>query len=112
MNNFTKLLDACEEVDQCFIELSKAFGLVNHHVVLVKLESVAMHPDVIAWTTSFLACRSLRVKLESSLSDELPVPIRVPHGSITGSLLVLVMVSVLLMVVSQLCLHLVDDTKI
>lgn len=112
MDNVTKLLDAGEEVDLCFLDFSKAFDVVNHRVVCAKLESLGVHPKVTAWTTSFLANRSLRVKLESSLSAEVPAPSGVPQGSVIGPLLFLVMVNDLPEVVNQFCLLFADDTKI
>lgn len=62
--------------------------------------------------TSFLTSRSLRIKLESLLSNEVPVPSRIPQGSEIGPIVFLVMLKDLPGLVSQLCFLLVDDAQI
>lgn len=50
-----------------FLDLSKAFDAVNHHIVFEKLKSLRVHSQFVSWTTSFLTSRLLEVKLDSSL---------------------------------------------
>lgn len=71
-----------------------------------------MNPKVIAWMTSFLASKSLRVKLEMLLSVEVSVSKGVPQGLVIDPLLFLVMVNYLLEVVSQYFLLFAVGTKI
>lgn len=59
-----------------------------------KLESMGVHPFVVAYMTSILVSRSRKDKLESSLPDEVPAP------------------SGVLQVVSRCYLLLTDATKI
>lgn len=71
-----------------------------------------MNPKVIAWMTSFLASKSLRVKLEMLLSVEVSVSKGVPQGLVIDPLLFLVMVNYLLEVDSQYFLLFAVGTKI
>lgn len=63
-------------------------------LVCAKLASPGPHPKGIAWMPSFVTSISLRVKLESSRSDEVPGPSVVPQSSVISYLLILVMVKI------------------
>lgn len=95
MDNFTKLPNGAEEVDFCLIDFSRAFGVVNHHVISQ------------SWSP-----RSLRVNLELLLANEVPAPNGVTHGSVIGPVLFLVMAYDLTGVIRHFCFLFADDTKI
>ena len=69
-----------------FIDLKKAFDLVNHKCLLYKLEHYRVRGLSHSWFQNYLCTRSQRVKFKE-LSSSLPLSNGVPQGSILGSLL-------------------------
>ena len=70
------------------IDLSAAFDTVDINKLLDILENdIGIKGIALAWFKSFLTGRSQCVKIESSLSDTLPVLFGVPQGSVLGPIL-------------------------
>ena len=69
------------------LNLSKAFDSLNHNKLLVKLSSVGASPHVVNWFKSYLTGRSQSVRINSILSDPLPITHGVPQGAILSPLL-------------------------
>ena len=64
-------------------DLSKAFDSLNHNKLLVKLSSVGASPHVLNWFKSYLTGRSQSLRINSILSDPLPIT----HGVLQGAIL-------------------------
>ena len=62
--------------------MSKAFDTINHGILLSKLLDIGISPSIVAWFTSYLSDRRQVVRINSELSDPLPVVSGVPQGSI------------------------------
>ena len=60
---------------------------MNHNKLLVKLSSVGASPHVVNWFKSYLTGRSQSVRINSILSDPLPITHGVPQGAILSPLL-------------------------
>jgi len=75
-----------ELVGVLYVDFCKAFDLINHNLLLKKLEMYQIHPDAMAWFTSYLNDRKQCVKVNKSMSDPLIVDTGVPQGSILGPL--------------------------
>ena len=45
------MLDLCEN---CFADFAKAFDLINHETLLVKLQANDVPPHILRWMGSFL----------------------------------------------------------
>ena len=69
------------------LDMSAAFDVVDHHILLSKLELYGFEDCTLSWINSYLSNRSQSVHIEGHLSDALPVECGVPQGSILGPLL-------------------------
>ena len=69
------------------LDMSKAFDTINHGILLNKLLDIGISPPCVAWFTSYLSDRRQVVRINSELSDPLPVVSGVPQGSILGPIL-------------------------
>ena len=71
----------------CLLDMSAAFDVVDHDLLLQKLSLYGMEENILSWIQSYLTGRSQCVVIEGSLSRLLPVNHGVPQGSILGPLL-------------------------
>jgi hypothetical protein len=71
----------------CMLDMSAAFDLVDHDLLIQKLELYGFDESILGWTQSYLSGRSQCVVIEGCLSKLLPVNTGVPQGSILGPLL-------------------------
>ena len=68
------------------LDMSAAFDVVDHGLLLQKLELYGFQEDMLGWTESYLSDRLQCVSIEGSLSGLLPIRVGVPQGSILGPL--------------------------
>ncbi len=70
------------------IDLSAAFDTINHTLLITKLKNVYhLGGKVTAWISSYLSKRQFKLLINETFSDESPLEIGVPQGSILGPLL-------------------------
>ena len=70
-----------------FIDLKKAFDLVDHKYLLHKLENYGVRGSSLDWFRNYLTTRTQRTQYGKELSSSLPVYFGVPQGSVLGPLL-------------------------
>ena len=79
-------LDNGHDMRIVFMNMSKAFDKVWHKGVIFKLKRKEIDGLLLKWFISYLENRFQRVVIDGQSSNELPVQIGVPQGSILGSL--------------------------
>ena len=69
------------------LDMSAAFDVVDHSLLLQKLQLYGMNENSIKWMESYLSGTSQCVAIDGCLSPFLPVDCGVPQGSILGPLM-------------------------
>ena len=72
------------------LDMSAAFDLVNHDLLVKKLSAYGFDDNSQLWFSSYLAQRSQQVYIDGALSDPLSIDVGVPQGSILGPLLYII----------------------
>ena len=76
-----------------FLDLSKAFNIINHEILLNKLHHYGIRGTVYNWFKSYLIGRSQQVDYNSHISNIRTISSSVPQGSILGPLLFIIYVN-------------------
>ena len=93
MHHVTRLLEEHSYVRCLMIDFSKAFDVVRHDVLGVKLAQLKLPPSILQWIISFLNGRTQQVKHASSVSSFKPINMGIVQGSGLGPTLYIVMAS-------------------
>ncbi len=78
-------LDRKQHCASLFIDLSKAFDMVDHDGMRHRLVSIGLSDSAVAWFSNYLSDRTQCVKVDGCFSDILTVHKGVPQGSIFES---------------------------
>ena len=73
-----------------YMDLSKAFDTMDHHILLNKLKYYGVNNTELSWFQSYLTERSQYVEVNGITSNALAISTGVPQGSILGPLLFLI----------------------
>ena len=80
-------MDKQKATGALFIDLKKAFDLVDHECLLYKLEHYGIRGQALCWFQNYLTNRTQRVKYADELSPSCMLNYGVPQGSVLGPLL-------------------------
>ena len=69
-----------------FLDLSKAFDIIDHGLLMKKLEIYGIRSNVLHWISSYLSDRSKCVSIDGVLSNPEKIICGVPQGSVLGRL--------------------------
>ena len=111
LEDWTTYIDEGDCVDVAYLDFRKAFDLVSHKHLLLKLEKHGITGQIGQWIKAFLEHRKQRVVIRGFESDELDVLSGVPQGSVLGPILFLIFINDLPKCVNcPICLF-ADDSK-
>ena len=78
----TDILNTCVRV--VMLDFSKAFDLINHHILLEKLTNSGLPVHIVRWIGAFLLDRSQKVMIGSNCSRSGSPNGGVPQGTLSG----------------------------
>ena len=88
-----KALNAVKIIGCVMVDFRKAFDLVDHQILLKKLQSYKCDSSCLSWMRLYLFNRTQRVAINNELSDSSAVNCGVPQGSILGPPLFLLFIN-------------------
>ena len=108
-----KILDNKGFVGAVLMDLSKAFGCLNHKPLLAELNAYGFSTNAIQMVCSYLTGRRQRVKVNGSFSSWKEVKLGVPQGSVLGPLLFNIFINDIFFLLNEteICNY-ADDTTI
>lgn len=104
-------LEAKEQVDMIYIDLSKAFDTISHDHLICKLEVFGINGNLQRWIATYLLERPNMVVFNGAQSDRFFPTSGVPQGSILGPLLFVLYADDLAAKLSSYKSMFADDTK-
>ena len=93
VDSWLKALNAGKLICCVMVDFRKAFDLVDHQILLKKLQSYKCNNSCLSWFRSYLFNRTQRVAINNELSDPSAVNCGVPQGSILRPLLFLLFIN-------------------
>ena len=109
MDNWLNAINNSETVGTVFQDLTKAFDLVNHKLLLQKLTAYKFSSNTQLWFQSYLTSCSQQINISGKLSDPQQISAGVPQGSVLGPLLFLVYINELPLSIQTCMLDLFAD---
>ena len=93
VNNITSAIDNRESTAGVFLDLSKAFDTIDHHILHNNLDHHGIRGHSFNWVSSYLTNRMQLVQFTSACSQPEPIVCGIPQGSILGPLLFIIYIN-------------------
>lgn len=87
VNDLSELIDKRKQVDAIYTDLSKAFNLVDHSMLIKKLRGYGFEVSFLKWFNTYLVDRKLKVVVGGYEVTEFTAGTGVPQGSRLGPVL-------------------------
>ena len=82
VDNWLTALNSNQIVGTVFLDLSKAFDLVNHEILINKLIAYKFNESTISWFKSYLSNKFQQVHISGKLSRPEELKVGISHGSL------------------------------
>jgi len=93
LNDWTRYAgDGCHTII-IYIDFSKAFDVVQHDKLFVKLKAYGVGGTLLQWIMNLFACRTIQTRINDLLSDICSLVCGVIQGSVIGPLMFLVYIN-------------------
>ena len=93
IDDWITAIDNNEIVGTVFIDLSKAFDLVDDEILLAKLNCYQFNADSLKWFSSYFYGRYQQVSISGKMSANKHIKTGVPQGSVLGPLLFMIYIN-------------------
>ena len=93
LNDWTSYVDDGCQTSIIYIDFSKAFDVVQHDKLFVKLKAYGIGGTLLQWIMNLFACRTIQTRINDLLSDVCSLLCGVIQGSVIGPLMFLVYIN-------------------
>ena len=92
-DSWLNAMDKGKIIGVVLVDFKKAFDLVDHRILLNKLDIYGIKDETLMWFSTYLSNRRQQVSVNNTMSDFKQISYGVPQGSILGPLLFLLFIN-------------------
>ena len=93
IDSWLNAMDKGKIIGVVLVDFKKAFDLVDHRILLNKLDIYGIKDETLMWFSTYLSNRRQQVSVNNTMSDFKQISYGVPQGSILGPLLFLLFIN-------------------